>query len=150
MGIPDHLTYLLRNLHAGQEATVRTGHGTQWIGSKLGKGYIKAVYCHPGYLTSRQSTSCEMSGWMNHKLDKIAGRNLNNFRYAGDTTLMVECEQKLKSLMMKVREESEKAGLKVNIQKIKIMASGPTTFWQTDVEKVTDFIFLGSKITVDG
>ena len=81
------------------------------------KGYIKAVYCHPGYLTSMQSTSCEMSGWMNHKLDKIAERNINNLRYTVDTTLMVECEEKLKSLVMKVREESEKAGLKINIQK---------------------------------
>ena len=119
MGIPDHLTYLLRNLHAGQEATVRTGRGTQWIGSKLEKGYIKAVYCHPGYLTSMQSTSCEMSGWMNHKLDKIAERNINNLRYTVDTTLMVECEEKLKSLVMKVREESEKAGFKLNIQKLR-------------------------------
>ena len=106
MGIPDHLTYLLRNLHAGQEATVRTGHGTQWIGSKLEKGYTKAVYCHPGYLTSMQSTSCEMSCWMNHKLDKIAERNINNLRYTDDTTLMVECEEKLKSLIVGGRCEA--------------------------------------------
>ena len=84
---------------------------------------------------------------------KIAGRNINNLRYADDTTLMVESEEKLKSLLMKVKEESEKVGLKLNIQKMKIMASGPITPWQIDgetMETVTDFIFLDSKITVDG
>ena len=81
---------------------------------------------------------------------KIAGRNINNLRYADDTTLMAESEEKLKSLLMKVKEESEKAGLKLNIQKTKIMASGPITSWQIDGETVTDFIFLGSKITADG
>ena len=95
----------------------------------------------------------------NHGLDeaqagiKIAGRNINNLRYADDTTLMAESEEKLKSLLMKVKEESEKAGLKHNIQKTKIMASGPITSWQIDgetVETVTDFTFLGSKITADG
>ena len=94
-------------------------------GSKLGKEYIKAVYCHPAYLTSMQSTSCEMLGWMNHKLEsrllgekkKIAGRNINNLRYADDTTLMAESEEVLKSLLMKMKDESGKAGLKLNIQK---------------------------------
>ena len=81
---------------------------------------------------------------------KIAGRNINNLRYAGDTTLMAESEEELRSLLMKVKEESEKVGLKLNIQKTKIMASGPITWWQIDGETVTDFIFLGSKITVDG
>ena len=98
-----------------------------------------------------QSTSCEMLGWMNNKI-KIAGRNINNLRYADDTTLMAESKEELKSLLIKVREESEKAGLKVNTQKTKIMAFGPITSWQIDgeqVETVTDFIFLGSRITVD-
>ena len=87
---------------------------------------------------------------MKHKLAKIAGRNINNLRYADDTTLMAESKEELKSLLMKVKEESEKVGLKLNIQKTKIMASGPITSWQTDGETVADFIFLGSKITVDG
>ena len=97
----------------------------QWTGSKLGKEYFKAVYCHPAYLTSMQSTSCEMPGWMNH----IAMRNINNLRYADDTTLMAESKE-LKSLLMK--EESEKSGLKFNIQQLKIMASSPITSWQID------------------
>ena len=83
---------------------------------------------------------------------KIAGRNINNLRYAGDTTLMAESEEELKSLLMKLKEESEKAALKLSIQKSKIVASGPTTSWQIDgerMESVTDFIFLGSKVTVD-
>ena len=91
-------------------------------GSKSGKEYVKAVYCHPAYLTYMQSTSWEMLGWM-----KIAGRTINNLRYADDTTLMAESEEGLKSLLMKVKEESEKVGLKLNIQKTKIMASGPIT-----------------------
>ena len=91
-------------------------------GSKSGKEYVKAVYCHPAYLTYMQSTSWEMLGWM-----KIAGRNINNLRYADDTTLMAESEEQLKSLLMKVKEESEKVDLKLNIQKTKIMASGPIT-----------------------
>ena len=85
--------------------------------------------------------------------NKIAGRNINNLRYADDTTLMTESEEELKSLLMKVKEESEKVGLKLNIQKMKIMASGPITSWEIDgetVETVSDFIFLGSKITTDG
>ena len=98
-----------------------------------------------------RSTSCEMLGWMNNK-NKIAGRNINNLRYADDTTLLAEMKEELKSLLMKVREESEKAGLKVNIQKMKIMAFGPITSWEIDgetVQTVTDFIFLGSRITAD-
>ena len=126
----------------------------QWTGSKLGKDYVKAVYCPPAYLTSMQSTSCE-----NARLDeaqagiKIAGRNINNFRYADDTTFMAQSEEELKSLLMKVKEESENVGLKLNIQKMKIMASGPINSWEIDgktVETVSDFIFLGSRITADG
>ena len=124
-----------------------------WTGSKLGKEYIKAVYCHPAYLTYMQSTSREMPGWMKQKLETRLPREISvNLRYADDTTLMAESEEELKSLLMKVKEESEKAGLKLNIQKMKIMASSPITSWKIDgeaVETVTDFIFLGSKITVD-
>ena len=136
MGIPDHLTCLLRNLHAGQEATVRTRHATT-DGFKLGKEYVKAVYCHPAYLTSIAEYIMQ-----NARLDevqagiKIAGGNINNLRYADDTTLMIESKEELKSLLMKVKEESEKAGLKLNIQKTKIMASGPITSWQIDGETV--------------
>ena len=106
---PDHLTCLLRNLHACQIAIVRTRQGTR-TGSKLRKEYIKAVYCHPAYLTYMQSTSCEIP-------IKIAGRNINNLRYSDDTTLMAEIEEELKSLLMKMKEGNEKAGLKLNIQK---------------------------------
>ena len=98
----------------------------QQTGSTLGKKYVKAIYCHPAYLTSMQSTSWETLGWMKHKLEsKIAGRNINNLRYTDDTTLIAESEELLKSLLMKVKEESEKASLKLNIQKMKIVASGP-------------------------
>ena len=125
----------------------------QQTGLKLGKGYIKAVYCHPVYLTYMQSTSCEMPGWMKHKLEsRLLGRNISNLRYADDTTLMAESKE-LKSLLMKVKEESEKVDLNLNIQKTKIMASSPITSWQIDgetVETVADFIFLSSKITADG
>ena len=124
----------------------------QWTGSKLEKEYIKAEYCHPAYLTSMQNTSCKMLGWMNNKI-KIAGRNINNLRYADDTTLMAESKEELKSLLIKVKEESEKDGLKLNIQKAKIRASGPITSCQIHgetMETVRDFIFLGSKITADG
>ena len=96
----------------------------EWTDSKLRKEYIKAIYGHPAYLTSMQSTSCEMLGWMKHM---IAGRNINNLRYEADTTLMAESEKELKSFMMKVKEESEKAGLKVSIKKTKIMSSSPIT-----------------------
>ena len=114
----------------------------QQNGSKYEKVYVKAVYCHPAYLTYMQSISCDMLAWMKHKLESRlhAGRNINNLRYADDTTFMAESE-KLKSLLMKVKEESEKVGLKLNIQKTKIMASGPITLWQIDgktVETVID------------
>ena len=127
----------------------------QWTSSKLGKGYIKAVYCHPAYLTSIQSTSCMQNVGLDEAQAGImnAWRNINNLRYADDTTLMAEREDELKSLLMKVKEDSEKAGLKLNIQKTKIMTSGPITSLQIDVEtmeKVTDFILGGSKITADG
>ena len=124
----------------------------QWTGSKFGKGYVKAVYCHPVYLH-------EDYIMQNAELDEsqtaieISGRNINNLRYADDTTLVAECEEELKSLLMRVKEESETGGLKSNIQKMKIMASDPITSRQVDgeeVETVTDFIFLGSRITVDG
>src|SRR5574340_553530 len=109
----------------------------QWTGSKLGKEYIKAVYCHPAYLTSMQSISCEMPGWIKHKLEsRLQGRNINNLRYVDDTTLMAESEEELKSILRKVKDESEKAGLQLNIQKIKIMASGPITSWQIDGETI--------------
>ena len=90
-------------------------------GSKLGKEYIKAVYCHPVYLTYMQSTSCKMPGWMNHKLESRLLENINNLRCAGDTSLMAESREELKSLLVSVKEGSEKAGLKFSIQKIKIM-----------------------------
>ena len=99
----------------------------QQTGSELGKEYVKAVYCHPAYLSYMQSTSWEMLGWKKHKLESIAGRNINNLRYADDTTLMAESKEELKSLSMKVKEESEKVGLKHNIQEMKIMASSPIT-----------------------
>ena len=116
----------------------------QWIGSKLGKEYDKAIYCHPAYLPYMQSISWEMDeaqAGIN-----IARRNINNLRYADDTTIMAESEEEPKSLLMKVKEESEKVGLKLNIQKTKIMASGPITSWQIDgetVETVRDFVFWG-------
>ena len=121
----------------------------QQTGSKLGKEYIKAVYCHPAYLTYMQNTSSCKSGLKESQTGiKIAGRNINNLRYADNTTLMGESEEELKSLLMKVKEESEKVGLKLNIQKMKIMASSPITSWQIDgqkMETVTDFIFFGSE-----
>ena len=131
--VPDHLACLLRNLYEDQEATFRTGHiTTDWF--KLGKEYDKAIYCHPAYLTYMQNTSCKMPGCMKHKQAEIkfAGKNINNLRYADDTILTAESEEELKRLLMKVKEESEKVGLKLNIQKTKIMASGPITSWQID------------------
>ena len=125
----------------------------QLSGSKLGKEYVKAVYCHPAYLTYMQSTSCKMLDWMKHKLESAFQGEIPNLRYADDTTFMAESEEELKSLLMKVKEESEKVALKLNIQKMKIMASGPITSWEVDgetEETVSDFIFLGSKITADG
>ena len=153
MGIPDHLTCLLRNLYAGQEPTVRTGHGkTNWF--QIRKGV------HQG---------CILSPWLfnlyaeyimgNARLDneqaeiKLAGRNINNLKYADDITLMAESEEELKSLLMKVKMESEKAGLKLNIRKSKIMAFSPISSRQIDedtMETVMDFILGGSKITADG
>ena len=127
----------------------------QQTGSKLGKELAKAVYCHPVYLTYMQSTSFEMSGWMKYKLES---RFLREISITSDmqrlciTTLMAESKE-LKSLLMKVNEKNEKAGLKLNSQKTKIMASSPITSWQIDgetMDRVTDFIFLGSKITADG
>ena len=117
----------------------------QQTGSKLGKEYIKVVYCHPAYLTYMQSTSCEMPDWMNYKLESIAWRNINNLRYANDTTLRAESKKELKSLLMKVKEEREKAGLNLNIKKAKIMASGPITSWQIDGETMVSgrLYFLG-------
>ena len=150
MEIPDHFTCLLRNLYAGQGATVRTGHGTMdWF--KLGKEYVKAVYCRPAYLIYMQSISCKMLGLDESQGGiKIARRNIHNLRYADDTTLMTESKEELKSLLMKVKEESEKAGLKLSIQKKKILAPSPITSWQIaggKVDMVKDFIFVGSKIT---
>ena len=143
MGIPDHLTCLWGKLYAGQGATVRTGHGTDWFQIREG--------VHQGCILS----PCLFHLWRIHHVKcrrdetqagiKIAGRNINNLRYVDDTTLMAESEE-LKSLLMKVKEESEKAGLKLSIQKTKIMASGPITSWQIDgetMEIVRDFIFLG-------
>jgi len=114
---------------------------------------MKAIYCHPAYLNYMQSTSWETLGWRKHKLESRLLGEINNLRYADDTTLMAESEEELKSLLMKVKEDSEKVGLKLSIQKTKIMASGPITSWHIDgktIETVSDFIFLGSKITADG
>ena len=124
----------------------------QWTSAKLEKEYVKAVYCHPAYWTYMQCTSwrefIQSSSGLNETQAgiKIAGSNVDNLRYANDTTLTVEIEEELKSLLMKVKKESEKVGLKLNIQKMKIMASGPIPSWQIDgetVETVLDFIFLG-------
>jgi len=123
----------------------------QLTGSKLGKEYVKAVYCHSAYLTYMQNTSCKMLGWMNHKLEsRFPGRNINNLRCADDTTLMAESKEEQKSLLMKVKEESEKAGLKLNIKKKEEEDHGIFTSWQIEwkTNTVTDFIFLVSKITV--
>ena len=135
MGIPDHLTCLLRNLYAGQETTVRTGHGTSdWF--QIGKGVRQGCILSPCLF----NFYAEYIMW-NARLDeaqagiKIAGRNTNNLRYAYDTTLMAESKEELKSLLMKVKE-SDEAGLKLNIQKTKIMASSPITSWQIDGETV--------------
>ena len=143
MGILDHLTHLLRNLYAGQEATVRNGHGTtEWF--QTGKEVHQDCTLSPCLF----NFCAEYIMW-NARLNKaqagikISRRNINNLRYANDTTLMAESEE-LKSLLMKVKKESEKAGLKLNIHKTKIKASGPITLWQIDGGRVRDFIFLGS------
>ena len=153
MGIPDHLTCLLRNLYAGQEATVRTGHGTtDWF--QIGKGVHQGCILSPCLFNFYAEYIMRNTGLEETQAGiKIAGRNINNLRYADDTTLMAESEEELKSLLMKVKVESEKVGLKLNIQKTKIMASGPITSWEIDgetVETVSDFIFLGFEITADG
>ena len=151
MGLPDHLTCLLKNLYADQETTVRTGHGTtDWF--QIGKGVHQGCILSPclfnlyaEYIMRNARLEEAQAGI------KISGRN-NNLRYADDTTFMAESEE-LKSLLMKVKEESENAGLKLNIQKTKIMASSPITSWQIDgetVETMADFILGGSKITADG
>ena len=127
----------------------------QWTSSKLEKEYVKAVYCHPAYWTYMQSISCKMLDWMKHKLEsRLLGETSIMFlRYADDITLTAKSEEELKSLLMKVKEEREKAGIKLNIQKTKITASGHITSWQIygeTTETLTDFIFWGSKITADG
>ena len=150
MGIPDHLTCLLRNLYAGKEETVRARHETlYWF--QIGKRIL--------YIVTLLIKLCAEYIMRNAGLNeaqaeiKTAGRNINNLRYADDTTLMAESEEELKSLMMKVKVKSEKVGLKLNIQKTKIMASGPITSWEIDgetVETVSDFLGGASKITADG
>ena len=154
VGIPDHLTCLLRNLYADQEATVRTGHGTaDWfqIGKRVHQGCVLSPCIfnfYAEYIMRNAGLEETQAGI------KIAGRNINHLRYADDITLMAESEEEQKSLLMKVKEESKNVGLKLNIQKTKVMASGPITSWELDgetVETVSDFVFLGgSKITADG
>ena len=143
MGIPDHLTCLLRNLNAGQEATVRTGHGTtDW--SQIGKGVCQGCVLSPCLFNLYAEYILRNAGLEETQAGiKIAGKNINNLRYADDTTLMAESEEELKCLLMKVKEESEKVGLKLNIQKTNIMASGPIISWQIDGETVAEFIFWG-------
>ena len=154
MGRPDHLICLLRNLYAGQEATVRTGHGTTaWF--QIGKGVRQGCILSPCLFNFYAEYIMRNTGLEETQAGiKTAGRNISNLRYADDTTLMAESVEELKSLLIKVKVESEKVGLKLNIQKTnKIMASGPITSWEIDgetVETVSDFIFLGSKITADG
>ena len=153
MGIPDHQTCLLRNLYAGQEVTVRTGHGTtDWFQIRKGVHQVcvlslRLFNLYAEYIM-RNAGLDEAQAGIN-----IARRNINNLRYSDDTTLMAESKEELKSLLMKVKEESEKVGLKLNFQKTKIMASGPITSWQIDgetMETVRAFILGGSKITADG
>ena len=150
MGILDHLTCLLRNLYTGQEATVRTGHGTtDWfqIGKGVRQGCILSACLFNFYAEYIMRNAGLASSWAQAGI-KIAGRNIDNLRYADDTTLMAESEEELKSLLMKVKVETEKVGLKLNIQKMKIMASCPFTSWEIDgetVETVSDFILGGSK-----
>ena len=141
MRIPDHLTCLVRNLYTGQEATVRTGHGTtDWF--QIGKGVRQGCILSPCLLNFYAEYIMRNTGLDEAQAGiKIAGRNINNLRYAGDTTLMAESAEELKSLLMQVKEESEKVGLKLNVQKTKIMASGPITSLQIDGETLSDFIF---------
>ena len=146
MGIPDHLSCLLRNLYADQEAIVRTGHGTtDWF--QIRKGVRQGCVLSP-CLFNFYAEYIMRNAWLGEAQAgiKIAGRNINNLRYAGDDTLLTENEEEVKSLLMKVKEESEKVGLKLNIQKTKSMASGPITSWEIDgdtVETVADFILGG-------
>ena len=146
MGIPDHLTCLLRNLYACQEETVRTGHGTtDWF--QIRKGVHQDCTLSPCLFNFNAEYIMRNAGLEEVQAGlKIARRNIKNLRYADDTTLLTESEEELKSLLMKVKEESTKTGLKLNIQKTKIMASGPITSWEIDretVETVSDFIFGG-------
>ena len=154
MGIPDHLTCLLRNIYAGQGGTVRTGHGrTEWF--QIGKGVHQGCILSPCLFNLYAEDIMRNAGLNEAQAGiKIARRNINNLRYANDTTLEAESEEESKSLLMKVKEESEKKnGLKLNTYKMNIMTSGPITSWQIDeetMETVMGFIFLGSKITADG
>ena len=142
MGLPDHLTCLLRNLYAGQEATVRTGHGTDWF--QIGKGVQQVCILSPCLFNLYAEYIMRNAGLEEAQAGiKIARGNINNLRYADDTTLMAESEEELKSFLMKVKEESEKVGLKLNTQKTKIMASGPITSWQMDGKQWLTF-FLGA------
>ena len=150
MGISDYLTCLLKNLYASQDSTVRTRHGTMdWF--KIGKGVRQGCILSP-CLFNLYAEYIMRNAELDEAQDGIrtAGRNINNLRYADDTTLMAKSKEELKSLLMRVKEKSEKAGLKVNIPKAQIMALGPITSWQIAGEKVgivTDIIFLGSRIT---
>ena len=146
MGIPEHLTCLWRNLYAGQEATVRTGHGTtDWF--QIGKGVRQDCVLSPCLFNFYAESIMRNAGLEETQPRiKISRRNINNLRYEDDSTLTAESEEELKSLLMKVKEESEKVGLKLNIQKTKIITSGPITSWQIDgetMETVSDFIFWG-------
>ena len=148
MGIPDHLTCPLRNLYAGQEATVRTGHGiTDWF--QIEKGVCQGCVLSLCLLNLLAEYTMRSAGLDEAQAGtKIAGRNINNLRYVDDTTLMAESDEELKNLLMKMKEESEKVGLKLNIQKPKIMASGSINSWQIDgetVEIVREFIFGAPK-----
>ena len=152
MGIPDHLTCLLRNLYAGQEAIVTTGRGTtNWF--QIGKGVCQGCILSPCLFNLYAEYIMRNAGLAETQAGiKIAKRNINDLRYADDTTLMAESEEELKSLLMKVKEESEKVALKLNIQKTKIMVPSPITSWQIDgktVETVRDFTFGGPKTTSD-
>ena len=145
MGIPEHLTCLLRNLYAGQEATVRIGRGrADWF--QIGKGVCQGCILSPCLFNFYAEYVMRNAGLDEAQAGiKIARRNINNLRYADDTTLMAESEEELKSVLMKVEKESKKVGLKLNIQKTNIMASGPITSWQIDGETVADFIFWAPK-----
>ena len=149
MGIPDHLTCLLRSLFAGQEATVKTGHGITDC-FQIGKGLCQDYILSPCLFNLHAEYIMQNAGLDEAQASiKTAGRNINNLRNVDDTTIMAESEEELKSFLMKVKQESEKTGLKLNIQKTKIMAFGSILSCEIDGGKVADFIFLGSKITVD-